>query len=105
MKVWSEDEDCFMEKNKCLSMPILGEHIDMWNLWGEKFSGQVEKIKKSKPHFRIKEHGTDVNVWVELDKLNFWEYTRPPDPKKRLDTNGKPSMRAELAGVDRQELE
>ena len=38
--------------------------------------------------------------WVELDNLNFWEYTRPPDPNKRQDTNGKPSERAELAGVD-----
>jgi len=105
LEVWSEDEDCYKEKNKCLTMPILGEHIDMWNLWGEKFSGQVEKIKKSKPHFRIKEHETDASVWVELDNLNFWEYTRPPDPNKRLDTDGKPSKRAELAEIDRQEME
>jgi len=107
LEIWSEDEDLSREMNKCLclTMPILGEHIVMWNLWGEKFSGRVMKIRKKKTQFKIEEHGTDATTWVELDKLNFWEYTRPPDPNEEMDASRPPSPQAEKAMPDDQDIE
>ena len=55
-------------------------HVDMWNIWGEKFSGMVTHHGRKKTRFRILEHETLADVWVDLDKLNYWEYCKTSDP-------------------------
>jgi len=88
---WTDDEERHDRKNNALNMPILNQDIDCWNLYGEKFSGRV--IKLGKGQFKIKEHETSAAVWVELEKLNFWDYCEGDDfcPKWNR-TDGNPSM-------------
>jgi len=54
----------------------------MWNNWGEKFSGFVVQLhRKNRTQFKIQEiqpEGTTAAIWVDLRKLNFWEYGDPP---------------------------
>jgi len=68
----------------------------MWNLWGEKFSGCVLDVeKRNKKGFRIQEHGTLAILGVDLEKLNYWEYTNPPESGGlSLKPEGKPSPQA-----------
>ena len=44
----------------------------MWNEKGEKFSGKVIQCRKK--HFFIIESGTNHRAWVDLARLNYWEY-------------------------------
>ena len=35
--------------------------------------------KGNKKRFRIQEHGTLAVLGIDLDNLNYWEYTNPPE--------------------------
>ena len=45
----------------------------------KKFSWFVTDHAKNKSKFRIQEHETQAEMWVDLEKSNYWEYTKPPD--------------------------
>jgi hypothetical protein len=79
-EVWSEDEDMsHMRKNNKLTKPKLNYHIRAWNTFGEEFSGEVIDLKpKSKTTFKIREHETSVELCVDLNKINQWEYIAEP---------------------------
>jgi len=72
-------------------MPRINQDINMWNTYGEKFSGRV--IRLGKNQFKIKEHETSAEVWIELEKLNYWDYCEGNDfcPKFNR-SDGNPSM-------------
>ncbi len=77
---WSEDEEKHTTKNPYLTRPKRWKHVNMWNLWGEKFSGCVLDVEKgNRKRFRIQEHGTLAVLGIDLDNLNYWEYTNKPD--------------------------
>ena len=80
--MWSEDEDrSHMRKNNKLTKPKLNFHIRAWNTFGEEFSGEVIDIKpRSKTIFKIREHETSVELCVDLEKINQWEYISDPRP-------------------------
>ena len=85
-------------------MPVITEHIDMWNLWGEKFSGLVTVIDWDGECFKIQEHGTNADIWVELDRLNYWDYCKSQDPVRGAPNSTRtPSPRARRAREDIQE--
>jgi len=91
LQQWTDSEERHDRKNNGLDMPRIDQDIDMWNTYGEKFSGRV--IKLGKGQFKIKEHETSAEVWIELEKLIFWDYCEGNNfsPKfSRLD--GNPSM-------------
>ena len=79
-EVWSEDEDMsHMRKNNKLTKPKLNCHIRAWNTFGEEFSGKIIDLKpKSKTTFKIREHETSVELCVDLNKINQWEYIEEP---------------------------
>jgi len=78
-EIWSEDEnELHTIRNKNLTLPLRFHHIDMWNNWAEKFSGYVTDHSKNGLRFKIQEHETKAQIWVELKKLNYWEYKPPP---------------------------
>jgi len=55
----------------------------MLNNWGEKSSGfVVQHHGKNKTQFKIQEiqpEGIKAETWVDLRKLNYWEYGEPPN--------------------------
>jgi len=97
-EVWSEDEDeMHTIRNKYLTLPLRFTHVDMWNNWGEKFSGFVSDHGKNGMKFKIQEHETKAELWVELKKLNYWEYTSPPDSGGiSYYSEGIPSIQAQV---------
>ena len=102
-EAWSEDEDdLHLTKNIFLTRPKRWKHINMWNLWGEKFSGCVLDVeKKNKKRFRIQEHETLAILGVDLDKLNYWEYTSTPKSGGlSLKPEGEPSEQAMMASIE-----
>jgi hypothetical protein len=91
LQQWTDNEDRYDRKIEPLNMPKINQDIDCWNTYGEKFSGRV--IKLGKRQFKIREHETSADVWIELDKLNYWDYCEGTDfcpIFKRSD--GNPSM-------------
>jgi hypothetical protein len=80
LQQWTDSEEERHDvKNPALDMPRINQYIDMWNLHGEKFSGKV--VQLGKEQFKIIELGTNVKIWIELDKLNYWDYPdKPPQP-------------------------
>jgi hypothetical protein len=71
--LWTEDEkEDYTKKVEFLTMPKKGVYIKMWNLKGEKFSGKVIQCRKT--HFFIIETGTNHRAWIDLNRLNYWEY-------------------------------
>jgi len=81
-EMWSEDEErSHMRKNNKLTKPKLNCHIRAWNTYGEEFSGEVIDLKpRSKTIFKIREHETSVELCVDLEKINQWEYISDPRP-------------------------
>jgi transposase InsO family protein len=105
-EVWSEDEEeeTHMTKNKCLTLPMTLSHVNMWNNWGERFSGFVTEHDRKRTSFRIQEHGTKADIWVELDKLNYWEYCKIPNSEDlTLYSTRTPSPEARKSMEDDQE--
>ncbi len=78
--MWSEDEDqSRLIKNPCLTRPKLHEHIRAWNTHGEQYSGEIiQHHAWKKREFKIKEHETAAELWVDLNKMNQWEYIDNP---------------------------
>jgi len=78
-EIWSDcEEDKRETQNHNLVRPGINSYINMWNNWGEKFSGYVVQLHgKNKTQFKIQEiqpEGTIAEIWVDLRKLNSWEY-------------------------------
>jgi hypothetical protein len=71
----------------------------MWNSYGEKFSGFVAQHHgRHRNSFRIQELGTNADIWVDLRKLNNWEFQETKTPKViHLISDGIPSTQASLA--------
>jgi len=83
MEVWT-DEDSHIPPGSIkitnLPRPARYEWIELWNEYGEKFQGKVTGYRKTNPNFfYIILAGTDIGQWIDLYKLNFWEYCKPPD--------------------------
>jgi len=91
LQQWTDEEERHDRKNNALDMPRINQDVNMWNTYGEKFSGRV--IKLGKGQFKIKEHETSAEVWIELEKLNFWDYCEGNNfcPKFSR-SDGNPSM-------------
>jgi len=96
LEQWTDEDEQHRHLTKIegLGMPRLGELIDMWNNYGEKFSGKV--IKLGKGQFKIEEVGTLAKTWIELSRLNYWDYEgyypdkrKPPNIKN---PDGNPSQ-------------
>jgi hypothetical protein len=88
---WTDDEaDAKKIKNPSLTLPRIEGNIDMWNTYGEKFSGKVIKVGKRK--FKIREHETGAELWIELEKLNYWDYCESQEVPKVNRTDGNPSL-------------
>jgi len=101
-KLWSEDEeDMHKTQNKCMTKPPLFTHIDMWNQYGEKFSGLVLAYHgRHSNSFRIQEHETQADVWVDLRRSNYWEYSQDKTPRVlHLTSDGTPSLQASQAAL------
>jgi len=64
--------------------------IDMWNNYGKKFSWYV--IKLGKQQFKIREHKTNAEIWIELEKLNYWDYLESEEVPKVNRSDGNPSL-------------
>jgi hypothetical protein len=100
-EIWSEDEDTtHLRKNLHLTKPKLGEHIRAWNKFGEEFSGEAIKYWSQRPNqFKIREHGTSAELWVDLNNLNHWEYIEKPSSDDEGDNLGYPSLYLLNAGT------
>jgi len=102
-EIWSEDEDTtHLRKNLNLTRPKLGENIKAWNEYGEEFSGTViQHHAWRKREFKIREHGTLAELWVDLNKLNLWQYTEKSNPEEEEegDKLGYPSLNLLNAGT------
>jgi len=102
-EIWSDDEDTtHLRKNLNLTRPKLGENIKAWNEWGEEFKGTViQHHAWRKREFKIREHGTLAELWVDLNKLNLWQYTEKPNPEEEEegDKLGYPSLNLLNAGT------
>ena len=73
LQQWTDsEEERHDQKNDSLDMPRMNQDIKMWKTYGEKFTGRV--IKLGKGQFKIREHETSAKIWIELEKLNFWDY-------------------------------
>jgi len=84
MEVWT-DEDAHNPPGSInitnLPRPARYEWIELWNEHGEKFTGKVTGYRKTNQnHFYIILAGTGLGQWIDLDKLNYWEYCDPPEP-------------------------
>jgi hypothetical protein len=107
LEPWSEDEeDLHKTPSTCMTRPPLHSHIDMWNNYGEKFSGFVAQHHgRHRNSFRIQELGTNADIWVDLRRLNYWEYQNTKTPKVlHLISDGVPSPQALLAASQDYEL-
>jgi len=83
-EIWSDcEEDQCRIQNHDLTLPRTHSYINMWNNWGEKFSGFVVQLhRKNRTQFKIQEiqpEGIKAETWVDLRKLNYWEYGEPPN--------------------------
>jgi len=81
--VWT-DEDSYNPPGSIkidnLPRPARYEWIELWNEYKEKFTGRVTGYRKSNPyHFYIILADTNVGQWIDLRKLNYWEYCDPPN--------------------------
>jgi len=105
--VWTEDEDQeHTTQNSSLSIPKLFQHIDAWNQYGEKFSGMVIQLHgKNRTQFKILEHETSAEIWVDLKKINYWDYTSQPNQKEDDRHNGIPSGMILQSSVKDEEYE
>jgi len=105
-ELWSEDKDVmYKTQNTCMTRPPMHSHIDMWNQYGEKFSGFVAQHHgRHSNSFRIQELGTNADIWVDLRRLNYWEYSRTKNPRiLYLSSDGTPSSQALLAAQEPQD--
>ena len=91
LQQWTDDEERHDRKNDSLDMPRINQDINMWNTYGEKFSGRV--IKLGKNQFKIREHETSAEIWIELERLNYWDYVEEEEfcPKFNR-SDGNPSL-------------
>jgi hypothetical protein len=98
---WSEDEDTArFRKNLKLTRPKLGEYIRAWNRFGEEFRGEAIQYWSQRPNqFKIREHGTSAELWVDLNNLNQWEYIEIPSSDEEDDNLGYPSLYLLNAGT------
>jgi len=105
--VWTEDEDQdHTTQNSSLTKPKKFQHIDAWNQYGEKFIGKViQHHGKNKTQFKILEHDTAAKIWVDLKKINYWDYTSKPNPKEDDRQDGIPSGMILQSSVKNEEYE
>jgi len=88
---WTDsEEEKHRVKSDNLSMPRIGGFVDMWNLHGEKFSGKV--VQLGKRQFKILELGSNAKIWIELEKLNYWDYCLNQNPQPPDKSVGKISQ-------------
>jgi len=75
-EVWTEDEDQnHTTQNQNLTKPKLNHHIKAYNRYGEEFSGEVIKHHGwFKNQFKIREHSTSAEIWVDLKNINNWDF-------------------------------
>ena len=79
-QMWTDDEDqSRFTKNPKLTRPVLHGDIRAWNTHGEQFTGEVIQHWSQRPHqFKIREHETAAEMWVDLNKINQWRYMKKP---------------------------
>jgi hypothetical protein len=93
LEMWTDDEDqSRYRKNPSLTIPKLHEHIRAWNTYGEQYSGEVIQHWSQRPNqFKIKEHETSAEMWVDLNKINQWRYMKKPETEFKVGTLELPS--------------
>ena len=83
LEVWTDDNNRIPVGSiriKNLPRPARYEWIELWNEYREKFQGKVTGYRKTNPNlFYIILAGTNIGQWIDLNKLNYWEYCKPPD--------------------------
>ena len=91
LEQWSDDdeEEFGKEKNAKLGRPRIGYMIEIWNNLGEKFGGKV--LKLGKKQFKLRENLTGAEIWIELERLNYWDYSSKQDVPKYDSSDGNPS--------------
>jgi len=93
-------------QNKYLIRPPLFSNIDMWNQYGEKFSGLVLTYHgRHSNSFKIQEHETQADIWVDLRRLNYWEFTDGKTKILHQIPDGTPSPQASQAAIYLQDYE
>ena len=81
IEVWTDNETNKPGSRKIpnLPRPARYEWIELWNEYGEKFTGRVTGFRKSNPSFfYIVLAGSGVGQWIDLNRLNCWDYCEPP---------------------------
>jgi len=71
-EVWSEEETMGTKKNSKLTMPRVGGFIESWDLDGKRFTGKVIQVRTNM--FEIRESTTEARKWIDLRRINTWEY-------------------------------
>ena len=91
--MWTEDEDqSRYRKNPCLTIPKLHEHIRAWNTYREEYSGEIiQHHAWKKREFKMREHETSAEIWVDLNKINQWKYIDKPELEDEVDKLGIPT--------------
>ncbi len=83
IEVWSDDNSSNKpgaRKIPNLLRPARYEWIEVWNEYWEKFTGKVTGFRKTNPNlFYLNLTGSDVGQWIDLNRLNYWDYCDPPD--------------------------
>jgi transposase InsO family protein len=83
LEVWTDEDNHIPPgsiKIDNLPRPARYEWIELCNEHGEKFQGKVTGYRKTNPNFfYIILAGTNIGQWIDLNKLNYWEYCDPPD--------------------------
>ena len=82
IEVWTDEESRSVPGSKKipnLPRPARYEWIEVWNEHGEKFTGRVTGFRKTNPRLFYLMLGPNVGQWIDLERLNYWDYCEPPE--------------------------
>jgi len=65
----------------------------------------IQHHDKNRTQFKILEHETSAKIWVDLKKINYWDYTDEPNPMMDDKLDGIPSGMILQSSVKDEEYE